>query len=94
MRRLPCVLMTIAAASLALNPVQAKAAHPTNCSAQLTGHEEVPPRETNATGHVTFQLSKDGLSLSYRIIVADIENVVLSEGTLSQISMNRDFPAN
>jgi hypothetical protein len=80
--------MTIAAAWLSLNPMQAKAAHPTNYSAQLSGHEEVPPRETNATGHVTFQLGKDGLSLSYRIIVADIDNVTAAQIHLGAREMN------
>jgi hypothetical protein len=65
MRRLPYVLMTIATAWFALHPASSSAAGPLNYSAQLTGHEESPPRETNATGHATFQLSKDGLSLSY-----------------------------
>lgn len=88
MRRLPYVLMTIAAAWFSLNPNSGRAAHPVNYSAQLSGHEEAPPRETNATGHVTFQLSKDGLSLSYRIIVADIDNVTAAHIHLGAREMN------
>ena len=89
MRRLPYVLMTtIAAAWFSLNPVEAGAAHPVNYSAQLTGHEETPPHETKATGHATFQLSQDGLSLSYKIVVADMENVTAAHIHLGARQMN------
>lgn len=44
----------------------------------LSGDEEVPPRETNAQGQAIFQLSKDGTELHYKLIVANIENVVAS----------------
>ena len=88
MRRLPYVLLTLTAAWLSLTSFDARAAHPVNYSAQLTGHEESPPRETNATGHATFQLSKDGLSLSYRIVVANIENVTAAHIHLAAREMN------
>lgn len=88
MRRLPYVLLTIAAAWVSLNPAQTGAARPVNYSAQLTGHEEAPPRETNATGHATFQLSKDGLSLTYKIVVADMENVTAAHIHLGAREMN------
>ena len=43
--------------------------------AHLSGEQEVPAVETNATGQAMFKLSKDGTSLSYKLIVANIENV-------------------
>lgn len=43
--------------------------------AHLSGDEEVPAVNTNATGQTLFKLSKDGTSLSYKLIVANIENV-------------------
>jgi hypothetical protein len=49
-----------------------------NYATSLKGREEVPPRDTNATGVATFKLSKDGTELSYKLIVANIENVVAS----------------
>ncbi len=49
-----------------------------NFRAHLSGDEEVPAVETNATGQAIFQLSKDGMELSYKIIVANIENVRMS----------------
>jgi hypothetical protein len=44
-----------------------------NFTASLSGSEEVPPRDTNARGNTIFHLTNDGLS--YKLIVANIENV-------------------
>lgn len=44
--------------------------------AHLTGREEVPARDTLAQGQAVFQLSPDGAALHYRLIVANITNVV------------------
>ena len=49
-----------------------------NFTAHLVGSEEVPARDTLATGQAFFQLSKDGTELRYLLIVADIDNVVAS----------------
>ena len=46
-----------------------------NFVAPLNGNEEVPARDTNARGLAHFKLSKDGTELSYKLIVANIENV-------------------
>ena len=46
-----------------------------NFRTHLSGDQEVPAVETNATGQAIFQLSKDGMTLSYKLIVANIENV-------------------
>jgi hypothetical protein len=47
-----------------------------NFRAHLSGGEEVPARDTRAQGQAIFQLSKDGTQLHYKLIVANIENVV------------------
>ncbi len=47
----------------------------TNFRAHLSGDQEVPAVETDATGQAIFNLSKDGMTLSYKLIVANIENV-------------------
>lgn len=49
-----------------------------NFVAPLSGREEVPARDTNATGVAIFKLSEDGTKLSYKLVVANIENVVAS----------------
>ena len=46
-----------------------------NFRAHLSGDQEVPPNESIAQGQAIFQLSKDGTELSYKLIVADLENL-------------------
>ena len=52
------------------------AAQPNNFRAHLSGGEENPPVTTNATGQAVFQLNSSGTTLSFRLIVANIDNVV------------------
>jgi len=47
-----------------------------NFAVHLSGDEEVPVRATLAQGQAIFHLSKDGAELHYKLIVANIENVV------------------
>ena len=49
-----------------------------NFTAHLSGDQEVPAVETKATGQAIFQLSKDGMELSYKVIVANIIDVKMS----------------
>ena len=51
------------------------ASTPRNFVAPLSGDQEVPPVDTNASGTTKFQLSPDGTELHYRLNVANIENV-------------------
>jgi hypothetical protein len=44
----------------------------------MVGEHETPSRDTKAHGQAIFQVSADGLSLSYRLTVANIDNVVAS----------------
>jgi hypothetical protein len=46
-----------------------------NYTASLKGRNEVPAVDTNAQGQAIFHLSKDGAELSYKLIVANIDNV-------------------
>ncbi len=54
----------------------------------LNGGEEVPARDTNARGNATFELSDDGLTLSYKLIVANIDNVVASHIHIGPAGVN------
>lgn len=65
-----------AAAPKGKGPQGPKKPAPKNFVAHLTGDEEVPPRETDAVGQAKFKLSKDGTKLSYKLIAANIDNVV------------------
>lgn len=49
-----------------------------NAAVPLSGDEEVPARLTRARGTAIFHLSEDRLSVDYKLIVANIENVVAS----------------
>ncbi len=49
-----------------------------NFVAPLSGANEVPARETLARGNAVLHLSEDGTQLSFKLIVANIENVVAS----------------
>lgn len=49
-----------------------------NFVAQLSGADEVPARDTLARGNAIFHLSDDGSVLTYKLIAANIDNVVAS----------------
>ena len=46
-----------------------------NFTAHLSGDQEVPANSSLAQGQAIFQLSKDGTELSYKLIVANLDNV-------------------
>lgn len=46
--------------------------------APLSGSQEVPANDSQGTGVATFKLSKDGESISYKLNVANIDNVTQS----------------
>ena len=59
-----------------------------NFVAHLSGDEEVPARDTQAQGQAIFHLSKDGTALSYKLIVANIENVVAAHIHCGAVGVN------
>lgn len=62
--------------ALALLAVSSPASgQPLNFRTHLSGSSEVPPVATEAQGEVIFQLNSDGTELSFRLNVANIENV-------------------
>jgi|SRR5215207_6421354 len=71
------VVVLIAVTVLVISSVAyaSPAASHQDFGARLSGAEEVPPRDTDATGFAIFQLSEDGTALSYAVTVANIENV-------------------
>ena len=56
--------------------------------AHLEGGQEVPARETNATGQAIFKLSEDETEIQYRLIVANIDNVTASHIHLGVAGVN------
>ena len=62
-----------------MNHPDLDADHNPNLSIHLNGDQERPnPVDTKAQGEAKFQLSKDGASLHYKLIVANIQNVTQS----------------
>jgi hypothetical protein len=59
-----------------------------NYTASLKGENEVPAVETNAQGQAIFHLSKDGTELHYKLIVANIENVLMAHIHLAPAGAN------
>ena len=54
----------------------------------LNGGEEVPARDTNARGNATFSVSDDGLTISWKLIVANISNVTASHIHIGPAGVN------
>ena len=73
-------------------PVQFEAAQhagePHNFRTNLSGGEEVPANDSQATGQAIFQISEDGMTLSYKLIVANIENVTQAHIHLAPTGVN------
>ena len=59
-----------------------------NLGTHLTGKEEVPARDTNAQGQAIFRINEDGSAISYKINVANIENVTQSHIHLAAAGSN------
>lgn len=74
MKRAIILAMVTALAFGAVAP--AASAQPTSFRAVLSGADEVPPRDTLARGVATFRFAPDGTELGFRLVVANIQNVV------------------
>ncbi len=57
-------------------------------NASLSGKNEVPARDTKAVGEAIVTISKDGSSVHYKVIVANIENVVASHFHMAPANAN------
>lgn len=64
-----------------------------NFRAHLSGDQEVPPNESAAQGEAIFQLSKDGTELSYKLIVANLEDVSASHIHIAPAGSNGNVVA-
>ncbi|MDQ5858042.1 MAG: CHRD domain-containing protein [Acidobacteriota bacterium] len=59
-----------------------------NFVAPLKDSNEVPPRDTGATGLALFHLVNDGTELYYKVIVANVHNVTASHIHLGAAGAN------
>jgi len=61
---------------------------PRNFRTHATGGDEVPANNSRAQGQAIFQLNHDGTELSYRLIVANIQNVTQAHIHLAPVGVN------
>ncbi len=57
-------------------------------AAPLTGGNEVPANDSKARGSASFDVSDDGTQITYRLIVANIENVIASHIHVGPVGVN------
>lgn len=88
MKKISSLLVLLAMMILITSVVQAK---PLNIRAHLT--QELPSVETLGQGQVVFQLDKAGESVSYRLIIANIENVTMAHIHISEVPGGDGPPA-
>ena len=74
--------------ALALFTTTALAGSKRTFTASLTGGAEVPAVSTLAQGKAIFKLSQDGQSISFRLVVANIENVTQAHIHLAPAGAN------
>src|SRR5262245_15198542 len=80
------LIAALALASLTFAAANATAS--TFVAAPLSGANEVPANDSKAHGSATFALSDDGSTISYRVVVGDIENVTMSHIHLAPAGTN------
>ena len=75
-------------APLTAAPGSAQSANDRHMETHLTGAEENPVRDTQAQGQATFHLNADGTAISYKLNVANIENVTQAHIHLAPAGSN------
>ena len=89
------LVATVAVLSIALAAVGlASAGEGRNYSLHLNGDTEVPANASRAAGQAVFQLSKDGTSLDYKLIVANLDNPIAAHIHLGPAGVNGPVVAN
>jgi len=64
------------------------AAAATNPGAHLSGASEVPATGSAGVGQATFHLSRDGSTVTYRLLIANIENTIMAHIHLAATGAN------
>jgi hypothetical protein len=82
------LLFVVAVLGAALFVNVAVADQTRNFVAPASGAQEVPAADTLARGNAVFQVSKDGTEISYKLIVANIENVTMAHIHLAPAGVN------
>jgi hypothetical protein len=85
MRRLLAVVLLTVAATMVAGTATASSR---TFTAHLNSREEVPSNDSRAVGQAIFRLSADGTALHYRLIAANIDNVVAAHIHLAPAGVN------
>jgi len=88
MRRL---IVVLAVAALVVTGALPALSASSNYRAHLSGGEEVPAVDTRAQGQAIFKLSADGDTLHYKLVVANIENVLMAHIHIAPAGVNGDI---
>jgi hypothetical protein len=80
--------MVVALAMVMLVPAASAGGNDTSFVASLKGRSEVPPFDTNGQGTVHFKVAKDGSSMSYKLIVASLTDVVAAHIHCAPVGVN------
>lgn len=86
MRRL--LVLAVSAALALVVALPAGAGNDRTFNAHLTGGQETVPVDTNAQGQAMFKLSKDGESLAFKLVAANIEDVLMAHIHLAPAGSN------
>ncbi len=87
MQKVPLIIAFLLVTALLVS-VGTATAQPTQFSAHLSGGEENPPVATGATGQALFQLNASGTALSFKLVVANIDNVVFAHIHCAPVGVN------
>lgn len=85
--KIKLIIAVLLIASLAVG-VAAASGNNRNFRTHLSGDEEVPARDTQAQGQAIFHVSKDGSSMGYKLIVANIDNVFAAHIHCGAVGVN------
>ena len=91
MRHRPIIMLVLLALTITAGPASlavASPAVPRTFVTSLSGAEEVPANDSLARGAAVFKLSADGSELSYRLIVANIDDVTQAHIHLAPAGSN------
>ena len=86
-RRATIVVVTAGLLLLAASTAIA-VAPPKNFAVPLSADNEVPANDSNAHGLAKLQLSSDGLTMTYRLIASNIDNVIAAHIHLGPPGVN------
>ncbi|MEK6919851.1 MAG: CHRD domain-containing protein [Thermoproteota archaeon] len=82
------VAVFVVSTLLLATPIVRAQTEPLNFVAPLSGGQEVPARDTQGRGLAKFQISPDGTMIRFRLIVANIENVIASHIHIGPAGVN------